>query len=104
NGETRNRTGDTTIFSRVLYQLSYLANSLLISSFSLAYRGERWVHGPTFLPGRRHNAAKAGWSAQPYRWEHDLRPLLLEQGAPARRRLLAVVRDGTAVRIAREVW
>jgi hypothetical protein len=24
-GETRNRTGDTTIFSRVLYQLSYLA-------------------------------------------------------------------------------
>lgn len=25
NGETRNRTEDTTIFSRVLYQLSYLA-------------------------------------------------------------------------------
>ncbi len=25
DGETRNRTGDTTIFSRVLYQLSYLA-------------------------------------------------------------------------------
>jgi hypothetical protein len=25
SGETRNRTGDTTIFSRVLYQLSYLA-------------------------------------------------------------------------------
>jgi hypothetical protein len=24
-GEGRNRTGDTTIFSRVLYQLSYLA-------------------------------------------------------------------------------
>jgi hypothetical protein len=24
-GETRTRTGDTTIFSRVLYQLSYLA-------------------------------------------------------------------------------
>ena len=24
-GETRIRTGDTTIFSRVLYQLSYLA-------------------------------------------------------------------------------
>jgi hypothetical protein len=29
NGETRNRTGDTTIFSRVLYQLSYLARVLL---------------------------------------------------------------------------
>ena len=25
NGEGQNRTGDTTIFSRVLYQLSYLA-------------------------------------------------------------------------------
>ena len=25
NGETQTRTGDTTIFSRVLYQLSYLA-------------------------------------------------------------------------------
>ncbi len=25
-GEGRNRTGDTTIFSRVLYQLSYLAD------------------------------------------------------------------------------
>jgi hypothetical protein len=25
DGEGRNRTGDTTIFSRVLYQLSYLA-------------------------------------------------------------------------------
>ena len=24
-GEGRNRTGDTTVFSRVLYQLSYLA-------------------------------------------------------------------------------
>ncbi len=24
-GETRDRTGDTAIFSRVLYQLSYLA-------------------------------------------------------------------------------
>ena len=25
SGEGQNRTGDTTIFSRVLYQLSYLA-------------------------------------------------------------------------------
>jgi hypothetical protein len=25
DGEARNRTGDTTIFSRVLYRLSYLA-------------------------------------------------------------------------------
>lgn len=29
NGETRTRTGDTTIFSRVLYQLSYLAEARL---------------------------------------------------------------------------
>ena len=28
DGETRIRTGDTTIFSRVLYQLSYLALGL----------------------------------------------------------------------------
>ena len=27
NGEGRNRTVDTTIFSRVLYQLSYLARA-----------------------------------------------------------------------------
>src|SRR5437588_12496002 len=27
NGEGRNRTGDTTVFSRVLYQLSYLARA-----------------------------------------------------------------------------
>jgi hypothetical protein len=26
NGEGRNRTGDTTVFSRVLYRLSYLAS------------------------------------------------------------------------------
>jgi hypothetical protein len=28
SGEGRNRTGDTTVFSRVLYQLSYLARRL----------------------------------------------------------------------------
>jgi hypothetical protein len=28
HGEGRNRTGDTTVFSRVLYQLSYLASSV----------------------------------------------------------------------------
>ena len=28
DGEGRNRTGDTTIFSRVLYQLSYLAKAV----------------------------------------------------------------------------
>ena len=28
SGEGRNRTGDTTVFSRVLYQLSYLARGL----------------------------------------------------------------------------
>jgi hypothetical protein len=27
SGEGRNRTGDPTVFSRVLYQLSYLASS-----------------------------------------------------------------------------
>jgi len=39
NGETRTRTGDTTIFSRVLYQLSYLAEP---PRWYLARRGRRW--------------------------------------------------------------
>ena len=30
DGEGRNRTGDTTVFSRVLYQLSYLASNLRV--------------------------------------------------------------------------
>ena len=36
SGETRNRTGDTTIFSRVLYQLSYLADGLNLTR-------SRWI-------------------------------------------------------------
>src|SRR5207249_3677533 len=47
NGETRNRTGDTTIFSRVLYQLSYLAKSLQIGNFWLALQTRKvgpWTH------------------------------------------------------------
>jgi hypothetical protein len=31
NGEGRNRTSDTAIFSRVLYQLSYLARAHSVS-------------------------------------------------------------------------
>ena len=31
DGEGRNRTGDTTIFSRVLYQLSYLARAGMVA-------------------------------------------------------------------------
>ena len=34
NGEGRNRTGDTTVFSRVLYQLSYLAKAAQCSRAS----------------------------------------------------------------------
>jgi hypothetical protein len=32
NGEGQNRTADTTIFSRVLYQLSYLAGTLRLAA------------------------------------------------------------------------
>ena len=39
DGEGRNRTGDTTIFSRVLYQLSYLARRASLASFE-AYHGQ----------------------------------------------------------------
>ncbi len=44
NGETRTRTGDTTIFSRVLYQLSYLAARGMVSGSRerLDWRRERW--------------------------------------------------------------
>jgi hypothetical protein len=31
SGEGRNRTGDTTVFSRVLYRLSYLAARLSVA-------------------------------------------------------------------------
>jgi hypothetical protein len=42
DGETRTRTGDTTIFSRVLYQLSYLAGSLMLADAELRHqRGVR---------------------------------------------------------------
>jgi hypothetical protein len=50
NGETRTRTGDTTIFSRVLYQLSYLAETLLISRFCDSPRGAQSGPRPTFGP------------------------------------------------------
>jgi hypothetical protein len=41
SGEGRIRTGDTTIFSRVLYQLSYLARAL-----------QRWAEGYRERRGR----------------------------------------------------
>ena len=36
NGEGRNRTGDTTVFSRVLYRLSYLARAAQCSPVDLS--------------------------------------------------------------------
>jgi hypothetical protein len=38
DGETRTRTGDTTIFSRVLYQLSYLAGRLMLADAELRHQ------------------------------------------------------------------
>src|SRR5205807_9145988 len=66
NGETRNRTGDTTIFSRVLYQLSYLAEPLLISNYRLALpRRKVGPIGPNLLRWKTRRVAAAGWPAQP---------------------------------------
>jgi Phage integrase family len=48
NGETRIRTGDTTIFSRVLYQLSYLA-----ADRSPARLARRPIVRSSILPARR---------------------------------------------------
>ena len=45
SGEGRNRTGDTTVFSRVLYQLSYLAGQ----------RGERRVAETVAVGGSEKN-------------------------------------------------
>ena len=39
DGEGRNRTGDTTVFSRVLYQLSYLALRPSLASSEFAFSG-----------------------------------------------------------------
>jgi hypothetical protein len=39
SGEGRNRTGDTTVFSRVLYQLSYLAAATKCSPAGFPGRG-----------------------------------------------------------------
>src|ERR1700750_2905544 len=46
DGETRTRTGDTTIFSRVLYQLSYLAG------VGPGYRAGGRYRGPGARPPR----------------------------------------------------
>ena len=55
-GEGRNRTGDTTVFSRVLYRLSYLAAR---ASLAAAVRRKREEHvgtgaaaSPTFSSRR----------------------------------------------------
>ncbi len=51
NGEGRNRTGDTTVFSRVLYRLSYLAKAAQCSpADSDAVLGRR----RPALPAERH--------------------------------------------------
>ena len=45
SGEGQNRTGDTTIFSRVLYQLSYLARNAMVAAGRALYADRH---------GRRH--------------------------------------------------
>jgi hypothetical protein len=53
SGEGRNRTGDTTVFSRVLYQLSYLASR--IAPTALAITGE--TRFPPWAPSSRSTRA-----------------------------------------------
>ena len=45
DGEGRNRTADTTIFSRVLYQLSYLAAAAKASASSVTVVGSTGLAG-----------------------------------------------------------
>src|SRR5688572_29341759 len=53
NGETQIRTGDTTIFSRVLYQLSYLAAADDASDSPLAGGRLNEMKRPTSARSRR---------------------------------------------------
>jgi hypothetical protein len=54
DGEARNRTGDTTIFSRVLYQLSYLADASCDPSVGMETATDPHEH--------HHGHAAVGWS------------------------------------------
>ena len=57
DGETRTRTGDTTIFSRVLYQLSYLANGLRLACPGLGQVARRrWNVAPVTSVSARPEA------------------------------------------------
>ena len=60
HGQGRNRTADTTIFSRVLYQLSYLANKKNRPTSSVRAESEGTLAGR--LPGgpSLHPAARPG--------------------------------------------
>ena len=51
-GQGRNRTADTTIFSRVLYQLSYLAANKTARPVARLGRGNLGVRAPT---NRQHS-------------------------------------------------
>ena len=56
DGEGRNRTGDTTIFSRVLYQLSYLAAAGDRSGDAVADPGSARAH-PVPVTAHRDDVA-----------------------------------------------
>jgi hypothetical protein len=62
DGETRNRTGDTTIFSRVLYQLSYLAEQLSDGSDAYTRQGYAMTFMEAALEHHHHDHGDAGWS------------------------------------------
>ncbi len=73
DGETRTRTGDTTIFSRVLYQLSYLAATADGTGNRLGFAAplSRCHRRPTCAPGRpppRPGAARSGGSCPSASW------------------------------------
>src|SRR5436305_7118385 len=59
SGEGRNRTGDTTVFSRVLYRLSYLAREAKCSRVGPVQNAgrNRLDFAPSGRPGRCYRAA-----------------------------------------------
>ena len=67
SGEGRNRTGDTTVFSRVLYRLSYLARTLSLPALSVNQRSrpEAGFAGREANYGLMRRAQKEGLAGDP---------------------------------------
>ena len=60
NAESQNRTGDTAIFSRVLYQLSYLGPNVLAQLLEYAISRERPYFNHMWMACQAHFHCQIG--------------------------------------------